>query len=306
MTAPLDQAIRSLTDPSVAIGDALRGLLVVSRRIKATELTDWIQAELTGYDSDAALPKYRRQPLPIELRWDGFGGSRSFMTVGAGEIPEVLAPADQPVRLTHPVAELSALAGAEGDTEPRFALPLAWVALYRHFIKQGELIPHIQNMVLNEAYVIAPRTFLLGLVDQVKTAALDLALDLEGVSPEAGSSGGPTVESDKELASVVNIHMNTINANNSTVVLGDGNTSVNVQVGDLDGMLKAAATLIAQDGLAALREAIEADGGEPDKQTRSVLDRVKAGAFTLVGGITTNAAYEGLVQLVQAAYPNFT
>lgn len=49
MTTALEAAIDALSDPSVTMPDALRRLLVVSRRIGAEELTAWLRGELNGY-----------------------------------------------------------------------------------------------------------------------------------------------------------------------------------------------------------------------------------------------------------------
>jgi hypothetical protein len=161
--------------------------------------------------------------------------------------------------------------------------------------------------VANEAYISVPRTYLAGLLDRVKTVALGLALDIEGVSTEAGATGGPTVDSEPALGQTVASHMTMIFAHNSSVSVasGAGATAVQLQVGDVAGLLREAGELLAGDGVEALGAALKDDGDEPGEATRGFLDRVKVGAYGLAGGLTTNAAYDGLVALLQQVFPGF-
>jgi hypothetical protein len=107
-------------------------------------------------------------------------------------------------------------------------------------------------MILNDASLTLPRTHLRGILDRVKSVALDLALGLEDVSLDAGVAGGPTVTSEPELAKTVTVHLNQIFATNSSVAVGDNASVVNVQVGDVDGLLEAARSLHSEEGVTVL------------------------------------------------------
>lgn len=88
MTTALEMAIEALSDPSVTLPDALRRLLVVSRRIGADDLSDWVRGELNGYPLDGELPTYRAgKHLPIKLRFDGPMQSSATRLVTAGPVP---------------------------------------------------------------------------------------------------------------------------------------------------------------------------------------------------------------------------
>jgi hypothetical protein len=68
MTTAMERAVDALSDPSVGLPDALRALLVVSRRIEATELTTWLRGELDGYGPATAVPAYREGGnLPVHF-----------------------------------------------------------------------------------------------------------------------------------------------------------------------------------------------------------------------------------------------
>jgi hypothetical protein len=134
---------------------------------------------------------------------------------------------------------MEALANADGEGCPRLPLPLPmrWVMLYRVAVGQ-RTVPSLSYHAANGAYISVPKTYLAGLLDRVKTVALGLALDIEGVSAEAGASGGPTVESEPALGKTVASHMTMIFAHNSSVSVasGAGATAVQLQVGDVPGL----------------------------------------------------------------------
>lgn len=306
MATALERAVESLSDPDVSIADALRGLLVVARRISADDLSTWIKSELDGYGAEQDVPEYRQIHLPVSIRFDGFGGSVATLSVAPRELPEHLREAVRDGELRQPVAELDALCDPTSKFEPRISLSMAWVVAYRELAEENR-VPHYPMMIANDASLSLPRTHLRGILDRVKSVALDLALGLEDVSLDAGAAGGPTVQSQPELAATITVHLNNIFASNSAVAIGDNASLVNhVQAGDVDGLLTAARSLISEEGVKALADAIEKDGGEPAHETRSVLDRVQRGGYVLGSGIATNAAYEGLVHLIGTVFPGFS
>lgn len=192
----LENVIASLTTPDIALTDALRSLYVVSRRIGDDDTSGWIWRELNGYDDDATVPEYRRiKGLPITLRFDGYGGTSVTRTINTLDLPEELQIPDE-VDLRQPLAELMDL--ADGDSDPRIELPLFWMAKYRKEIEAGRA-PSYYMMTLNHAKILMPRTALNGLLDRIKSEALDYALSVERIAPEAGTMGGPTAADNQEL-----------------------------------------------------------------------------------------------------------
>lgn len=308
VTSAVERAVDSLSDPAVGLPDALRTLLVVAKRIDADELTTWLRGELDGYEADVAVPSYRdASDMPIELHFDGPMQSFQTMTVTRKELPDELGGVMDHMDLRAPIAELVAL--SSGDQDPVMQLSTAWVARYRTLASEGRA-PRYMYMTLNRAAVKIPATHLKGILDRIKTTALDLALSLEDVSPQAGDSGGPTVVDEPRLAQQVNIHLTQLFADGATITVGDnatvasgpGAVAVQLQVGDVEGLLAAAAGLLGADGVAALEQALADDGGSPGANTQTFLERVKGGAYMLVGGIGTNAAYVGLVELLKQVF----
>jgi hypothetical protein len=308
MPTALERAVDALSDPEVGLPDALRTLLVVSHRILAVELSSWLRNELDGYRAGDSIPVYRQGGnLPIDLRFEGPYGSSANHTLYPRELPDVLREAVENQDLYAPVAELVEL--SQGDQDPIWSLPVQWVVMYRDLADKRQA-PTYEMMQLNHAAVKIPTTHLKGILDRIKTTALDLALSLEDISPEAGATRGPTVADEPRLAQQVTIHLTQLLGDNATVTVGDnatvasaaGAVAITVAAGDVAGLLDAAKNLLAGEAVDELAAALEEDGGQPGPETSKFLGRVKQGGVLLAGGITTNAAYDGLVALLRQVF----
>lgn len=303
----MERAIDALSDPTVKIADALRRLLVVARRIGATDLAEWIKQELGGYGGRDEIPDYRDgSNLPIAIRFDGYGGASVTRRMSSIELPAELSSATDNFKLVMPLAELEALAVDDGDADPQNQLPGFWLQRYRKLADEGRA-PQVSMYIANHAAVVVPRTYLRGLLDRIKTVALDLALDIEDVSPEAGDTGGPTVTTEPGLREAVASHMTMIFASNSTVSVasGAGASAVQLQAGDRDGLLAAARSILDESGVEDLDAALRDDGGKPGGATRRFLDRVRSGSYSLAEGLAVNGGYDGLVALLGQVFPGF-
>ena len=314
MSSPLEQTIDALSDPDVPLPAALRRLYVVARRIGSADLAATITAELDGYPLSSAVPEYRQLAgLRVTVRFDGFGGSADHLHVAADELPTHLAGALSGIELRQPVAELEALTSPEGENDPRLELPLAWTAAYRELAAQRKA-PGFEMMVANAAYISMPRTHLRGLLDRLRGAALKLALDLEQVSTQAGTPDGPTIDDNPALETVSAQFVQITAAPGAVVNVGDGNsvaagdgaTSVALSAGDIGGLAREAAALLSTNGAQEFLAALAADGHQAGDSTRSFLARVKDGGYLLATGVGTNAAYDGLRELLKQVFPGFS
>jgi hypothetical protein len=303
VASSLEIAIAALSDPQASTAGAFRTLYVVARRMSAEDLTAWLSAELNGYPADLGVPEYRSaKSLPIQLHFDGPMQSWQKMSVSPQDLPNELGGSLTNHSLRDPIAELEAL--CSGEQDPQMALPMMWVEMYRSFIDQNR-VPRPEMMVLNKAALVIPTTYLRGTIDRIKTAALDLAMSLEDVSPEVGSAGGPRVPDNPKLAETVNLYMTQIYGEGSTVAVGPEGRAVKVELGDVEGVLRAAARLLAPEALDELRRALAADGEEPGANTHGFLTRVRGGGVVLAGGVASSGAYEALMALLHQAFPGF-
>lgn len=303
MPTALENAVAALSDQNVPLPDALRRLLVVSRRIGADTLAEWIGHELSGYSPDDSLPSYRSAAgLPVALRFVGPFQSSITRTFSVLELPHELRGAMDNVALREPLASCVALAG--GPQDPELGFPIFWIERYRQLAEQNEA-PRFEMMTLDHAAARFPRTHLLGVLDRIRTTGLELALSLEDISPEVGMPGGPTVKTDLDLARVVSVGVINVFGAGANVAMGDGAQAFQITPGDVPALLAAATSYLADEGIKALGAAIEADGKVAGSATKRVLEKVKGGAFALASGMSVNGAYDGLIQLLQMAFPGF-
>lgn len=311
MPTALERAIDQLSDPAVQLADALRALLVVAKRIDAPELSDWIKHELGGF-TVGDVPSYRRiEGLDVTLSLDGPGGSTQTIRVPFAMLPTDLRLPNEYGDVTISVAQLQSLADS-GNAAYKH-VPDYWLNRYRTKAEKGE-VPSYTFMIVNRARVEIPRANLLAVLDGIKTAALELALDLEDVSADVGSPGGPTVSDSPALQQVVNASVVnwfhdggqvTVGAG-ANVAIGDGASAVRVDIGDIEGVLREATRYLQPEGVEALSNALSDDGGKPGYKTNKVLERVKAGGLALAGDMVANGAYDGLVALLAMAFPGFS
>ncbi|HRL47966.1 MAG TPA: hypothetical protein PLK46_05835 [Propioniciclava sp.] len=304
MPNALENAVDALSDPNVALPDALRRLLVVARRIGADALADWIGHELNGYQAGDPLPSYRSATnVPVALRFAGPFQSNVTRTFSVLELPDELRSTMDSVAIREPVASCVALAA--GDQDPELPFPIFWVLRYRELAELNQA-PGFQMMQLDHAAARFPRTHLLGVLDRIRTTGLDLALSFEDVSPNVGSLGGPTIDTDTELARVVNIGVINVFGERANVAVGEGAQALQVNPGDVPALLEAAAHILEPEGVEALKAALDQDAQAAGPATRGFLLKVKEGAVGLVAGIGVNGAYDGLLHLLQSAFPGFS
>jgi hypothetical protein len=163
---------------------------------------------------------------------------------------------------------------------------------------------------------IITRSMLRGVIDAVRNKALMLALDLQEEFPEAGETGGPTVQ-DTGIGKVVNNHFNTTfnggtntvgqgGSVHQTVTLGQGETvtqNVSVKQGDSDALMQALEQLgLASEDRKVLGEALEQDGNKPGNAVKEFLGKIATGAIKIAGEAATGPVLAG----VKLAITGFT
>ena len=119
-----------------------------------------------------------------------------------------------------------------------------------------------------------------GLVDSIRTAALEFAIALQLANPDAGSVGGPTINSDAKVASVVYNVTNNVTGHGTNIAAGSSiSQNSTVSTGDRDALRAE----LAKVGLSApdaddFADALDADRSLEGPRVRTFLDRVKSGA----------------------------
>jgi hypothetical protein len=152
---------RDALDKSVGATDLLRKALVVARKLKVTDLVEWLTDELNGYPEGKEVPEYRklRGELKVHNPYHGW-------------IPLMIRDASQAELLSRrgtsqAISELDRMANGDGE--------LVYARLPRNIeqsLMKGMEVPL-------EPAVILSKTQIHGLVDRVRNTVLDWALGLE-------------------------------------------------------------------------------------------------------------------------------
>lgn len=161
MTSLVLELQRDALDKSVGTSDLLRKALVVARKLKVTDLVEWLSHELNGYPAGTTVPKYRylRGELKVHNPYNGW-------------IPLMMRDARKAELLSkrgtsQAISELEGIVEGDGG--------MVYVRLPKTIeqsLMRGMEIPL-------EPAVILSKTQIQGLIDKVRNTVLEWALGLE-------------------------------------------------------------------------------------------------------------------------------
>lgn len=309
MGSALAKAIDVLNTPSIALSDGLRGLLIVATRMRSVPLKNWLRNELHGYALEDKVPSYREDlQVAVRLRFDGYLGMSTTINLNLFDVPEELRAMTKGIDLRQSAAEIESL--SQASTDPIIKLPARWVQQCRDLAEEGKAVG-FEMMILNDARLLISRNALIGMLDSIRTFAIEMALNVEEIAPEAGESGGPTVDNDPELArsvsmTVNNIYGDIITAQGDSVNVASGNGAVAIQLSNegMTALLQEARHYLTEESVDELEEALLKDGKSKGKNTDAFLDRVKNGSVSLLNGVMASGAYDGLKTLFSMVADN--
>lgn len=287
MQSLLDQIIDGATDDSVTTVNLLRKVQVAATRVGADDVTAWTRSELAGYGSDDELPSYRSTITTVTGLFTGPMQS---------QIRQPLPPhpdfVDEfTIRMRQPLAELQAFAA--GDDDPQLNWP-AWDV--QRYERAG--IYSIQFHSLFSAWNSIPRQSLLGIIDTIRNKAMEFALALQERFPEAGSVGGPSIDTEPSLAPVVFNTTNNIYGNGNNVATGSSISQRTKMLGNEDEFRRQLVQLGLSDSDAEeFVDIVRTDQAVDSERAMSFLTRVRSGAVVLGLSISSEVISGSLVEL---------
>ena len=165
-------------DSSIQITDLLRKALVVARKLKLTEFADWVNSELSGYESPDDVPPYRF------LR-----GELKGMHPMHGKVPVMVEDPDRADKITRvkfqpPISELQEIVAGGKGGRAKFSTHT-----------EAELQAGMSYAF--PVFLEIPSNQLKRVVDRLRTTVLEWALQLE----EDGILGDGLTFSPGELSS---------------------------------------------------------------------------------------------------------
>jgi hypothetical protein len=286
----LDDIITGSSDGSVQTADLLRKVQVVATRLGATDVVRWVKQELQGYDQDAELPAYRSSSTPVLGVFTGPMRSeiRHNLPMADGFEDDFI------VDMRQPLIEIQAFAQADDDPVVRWS-----PARVQEYAQTGTFVFELHFLFSAENVISRQR--LIGLIDTVRSKAMEFALDLQARFPEAGEPGGPTVQSNSEMAHTVYNITNNITGHGTNVAAGSDIRQSSRVRGDVDELKRRAAELgLDSAATEELAEALTSEGSVDGPRFASLIEKVRTGAIVLATSISSDVVAGSLVELGKA------
>jgi len=256
----LGQLQADATDSSRPIADVLRMCVRLGSALQSNEIAEWARAELNGYEQPSEIPSYRTLRVAVQADFNGPWGSG----VKNAQLPIWLFEKDEVedtfnTKLAQPAAALAELAA--GGEDIRLFFPAHTVAILQSRPQVYE------DMAIASAWQTISNHAMHGVVDTVRTKALELSLAVEASLPPPDDEGLQPLPSAGTMHQV--FHTVVEQGANAVVggsVQGVSQVAVTVSPGDFDSLRR----LLADMGLPAetiedLRTAIKNDQDSPDQ-----------------------------------------
>ena len=213
--------IKDLANGTIDTATALKRTKVLLSELNDSQLTHWVNCELTGYSDDEELPDYR--VVPGELMGSYIKGSTARymqwtnVSLPLGNMPEEWQEAFLSIRLTEGVSALKNLSKQSENSNLGKTVP-------------ADLFPHIAQwnndlgMMITSARVTAGKQCLDTVFSAVESRLLDVLLLLErefGILDDLDidTSGKSCDEMGK-----ISEQLHQIVFNDYSIRIGDGNT----------------------------------------------------------------------------------
>lgn len=282
------EGIISGASGEASIPSLLRQLRVLASRTGGAPLDLWVSAELNGYGLDDALPAYRGPFRPIAFGHflSNFGDQLKNMEIPPSTFPEEMRGLAFDIELRHPVAELEAMTRSEVST---MGWPAEKVHLYNHAVAVGVVQRCVRSdFVLTQVRTPMPAHQIVGVLDAVRTRALDLALQLEREAPSAGQPAASPEE--RQVAGTV---INNFFNGPANVAIQSPHSHLEVTPpapGDVASLIAfLSASGLKPEQLAALMGAVEEDAANGSDKTGR-WERVRAWFAAAMTDVGTGAA----------------
>jgi hypothetical protein len=177
---------RDALDKSVGTADLLRKALVVARKLRVTDIVEWLTYELKGYPEGAEVPDYRKLKGELKVHNPYHGWVPLMMSnVKHAEILSKRGTSQS-------ISELDRIANGDSD--------MVYVRLPRSIeqsLMKGMEVPMEPAVILSQIQIH-------GLVDKVRNTVLEWALGLE----EQGITGEGMSFSPEEQKQAGNVTLN--------------------------------------------------------------------------------------------------
>jgi hypothetical protein len=277
----LDEIQAAAVDSSHPLSDLLRKCQILAARLRHEPFKQWVSHELNGYPDDAVLPIYRG-PFQGDIKADvsgPFGSGARNVGVPTTNIPAEVREAALSMTFYQGVGTLENLiADAKRIGETRVVSSFA--------TELAAMTPVWQNHQTMAMWKEIPIASVAGILDSVRSKALEFALEIEAENPDAGTAATaePPVPLDRTDAIFYTVIYGGQNA------IGPGAT-VNVVQGDLGSLMAyLEAQGVEKADRAQLEAALKEDKDSLGPRVKAWLGEMTAKTVSFGSGVAQNAA----------------
>lgn len=298
-----DQIQGEVIDSGVPVSDILRRAKVLASLLGNAEFRLWVDAELSGYESEDEVPDYRSfQPLNLGT-FSGFAGRMvKNVQIPVSSLPDNVRTFAEQLIVLQSVKEIETTIGIVEGAEVTVPWPPEAVILARDHITMSD------GSKLVEAWKPLTKGQMESVLDQVRNRLLDFLLELQQIDPNVRQSEEAirSFPNDK----VQNVFHTTILGGQNVIATGTDfsqKVSQSIRAGNLQSLCDHLQSLgIPEDGLAELRAALAQDGERPRQKlgdaVKSWLGKMAAKAVDGTWNVATSTALDLLKTALFAYY----
>jgi len=266
-----EEIIELLSREQPKVETALTKTMILLYRIGEDQLAGWVTAEINGYTGKDEVPSYRVIPTRgLATVTDGMTVRWNDIPIPINHLPSDMKEGLRNTKFGHGVAALEEFASAGEDRLSKPLLPEFYGLLAKGLQK---------GLFIETAHVEIGKSQVIGILSQIKSRLLDFVLQLSSRMPDDLSEKDAKSRS-KEI-DAAGLFQSAIFGDNATIIVGSHNTqtasNISMKVGDFESL---AAYLkgnkVADQDIAALKKAIDADGASVNHNDRQAGPKVRA------------------------------
>lgn len=176
----LQQIQHDATSSDVSVSNLLRKCKILAYKLGNEDFKSWVEHELNGYPKDTKLlPSYRiLESVHSKGNFSGaFGTAINNAGVPTYNLPDVLKENLTKALFFNSIASLESLTNDTAST-----LSQEWDPLI--LAEFGDNM--YENFICMQAWKVIPISFVIGIVDTIKTKILNFVLEIEMIDKNAG------------------------------------------------------------------------------------------------------------------------
>lgn len=168
--------LNDVISDDINIPNILRKCLVLGFELNHQVLINWVENELSGYNSDMTLPPYRELSCRILGHFQGYNFQLNSMPIDLWHLDELIRERYSKARMAQSVSEIESLSKDKSNSELGYPIQPSFLPLISS--------PYGDSQCYH-AWVIVSRSALVSIIDGVKNRILRTLLEINKEIPEA-------------------------------------------------------------------------------------------------------------------------